>query len=548
MRPPLTLCRQLTRPSPGLRGFVTSARRYRSREAAMAHLMSLTSQLQRVKAEMNAQSAKSARLAGKFDPSFDLTAIDDFLPHWLDQLDPEAKEPPTSDIDIECVEPASAVATKNNLALSSPDIERMKLSYVYLRDLCKCSKCVDPHSKQRSFRTSDIPKRIAPRNVKWDGEYLQIEWDEGAKEGDDKHVSRWHYSYLDSPSIDTHDAFQKSTIAFPWSSDRMQKYQHWIPYEDFMTGGDDFIAAMRNLQRSGLIFVKDIPHSRESVEKIATKMGPLRNTFYGSTFDVRTVPQAKNVAYTNTFLGFHMDLMYMNEPPGYQLLHCLENSCEGGESLFADAFRAASIMKNRYPTQYALLAKFHLAYEYVHEDNIYYNIRPVFEIDRETKQIRHVNYSPPFQAAIPSITKSRDVIGTKRIAKDQFVELKEALQRFTHIIESPESVFELKLNPGECVIFDNRRIVHARRQFNTSEGSRWLAGAYVDTDAMLSRFNVCNKQNPTVWNRSSPVTWLRPPDDTMDVAGTPTQAIQAAYLMGDEMKRDAKEAKEVVGE
>lgn len=91
------------------------------------------------------------------------------------------------------------------------------------------------------------------------------------------------------------------------------------------------------------------------VEAIAIRIGPLRNTFYGSTFDVRIVLEAKNVVYTNQFLGFHMDLMYMNKPPGYQLLYCLENSCSRGESLFVDTFSAAKVIKDRYPEEYRVL-------------------------------------------------------------------------------------------------------------------------------------------------------------------------------------------------
>lgn len=277
----------------------------------------------------------------------------------------------------------------------------------------------------------------------------------------------------------------------------MNKMQHWVSYEDYMNDDVMFTAAMRNLSRLGLIFVKDVPKSREMVEKIATRMGPLRNTFYGSTWDVKSVPEAKNVAYTNQFLGFHMDLMYMNEPPGYQLLHCIENSCDGGESLFADTFRAAHLLKLLWPEEWEALTKRHMGYEYVHEDSIYYNSRPVFELDRGGPALRYVNYSPPFQSALPLSLK-----GEKGAARRALFQ--RALRRFAWSLQRQKSVFQLKLNPGECVIFANRRVVHARNQFNTMSGSRWLAGAYVDEDAVLSRFAVSRKKDPITWEASDP--------------------------------------------
>ncbi|KAJ5660552.1 hypothetical protein N7507_007003 [Penicillium longicatenatum] len=388
---------------------------------------------------------------------------------------------------IEAVKPAKVVCSDHGLSIEAPGVLSLPLDYSYLRDLCKCPQCVDRYSKQRSFRTNDIPTDIRPRHIKWDGEHLEIQWANDTPGAGPDHLSRWHHSYLRKPTLNTHDIHEFSNKTKTWDAKIMQKHQHWVSYEDYMTNDANFAASMRNLQRTGLIFVKDIPDSREEVAKVATRMGPLRNTFYGMTWDVRTVPEAKNVAYTNHFLGFHMDLMYMNEPPGYQLLHCLENSCDGGESLFADAFRAAYKMKQSFPEEFKELTRRKLGYEYVHEDQIYYNERPVFELAESSQHLRHVNYSPPFQSAMP-------IEGELR-----FQPLKKALDVFTQMLESEEMCFDLKLNPGECVIFDNRRIVHARRHFNTSTGSRWLAGAYVDTDAVLSRFNVMSKKQPDVW-------------------------------------------------
>jgi hypothetical protein len=47
----------------------------------------------------------------------------------------------------------------------------------------------------------------------------------------------------------------------------------------------------------------------KQVEQVAGRIGPIRETFYGASWDVKSVPNAKNIAYTSLFLGFHMDLM-----------------------------------------------------------------------------------------------------------------------------------------------------------------------------------------------------------------------------------------------
>ncbi|EAQ90403.1 hypothetical protein CHGG_02338 [Chaetomium globosum CBS 148.51] len=89
------------------------------------------------------------------------------------------------------------------------------------------------------------------------------------------------------------------------------------------------------------IFVTDVPADESAVERVASRIGPVQETFYGRTWDVRNKARAENVAYTDKFLCLHQDLMYHDPVPGLQLLHCLANTCEGGESLFSHAVRAA---------------------------------------------------------------------------------------------------------------------------------------------------------------------------------------------------------------
>jgi len=57
------------------------------------------------------------------------------------------------------------------------------------------------------------------------------------------------------------------------------------------------------------LFLRNVPDSEKSVEEIAGRIGTLKDTFYGRTWDVKSKPKAKNIAYTQSFLGLHMDLL-----------------------------------------------------------------------------------------------------------------------------------------------------------------------------------------------------------------------------------------------
>ncbi|KAL4874036.1 hypothetical protein BDV12DRAFT_181907 [Aspergillus spectabilis] len=381
----------------------------------------------------------------------------------------------------------------------------LEISHLQLRDSCKCPRCVDVHSKQRNFRLSDIPFDIKPRSIHLESGTLEMTWENDIPGFDHSHTSKYTIKELEFPlPYQCHSPAGRKRDRTLWGRKDMQELQHWISYEDYMHDDKKFTHSMRCLAIMGLIFVQDIPDSRELVEKLATRMGPLRNTFYGPTWDVRTVPEAKNVAYTSQFLDFHMDLMYMNEPPGFQLLHCLRNSCDGGESLFADTFKVAHEMLDTHPDYFHTLTNTNLCYEYSHKENCYDNTWPVFEVGGQTKRgpaLLHVNYSPPFQAPVTA------AVGNDGHKNSDLEGKMTALRHFANELGKEENIFKLKLNPGECVIFENRRIVHARRQFDTDSGERWLAGAYVDEDAVLSRFRVQGNANLENWALRNNCDW-----------------------------------------
>ncbi|RAH49678.1 putative Gamma-butyrobetaine hydroxylase subfamily [Aspergillus brunneoviolaceus CBS 621.78] len=391
-------------------------------------------------------------------------------------------------------------ATQDALLIKQPGRREFSVLYHTLRDACKCSQCVDPSTKQRNFRTTDIPLDIQPRSIEINHKRMVVNWDRGMAKGEKIHRSQYDIDHIKhgvfAPLLEV--ASSKRRWRKIWNRATIEEHVYWVDYEDFMQESEEFALALRSLAETGLIFVKNIPDSRAEVEKIATRLGPLRNTFYGPTWDVRNKPNAENVAYTNQFLNFHMDLMYMNEPPGFQLLHCLRNSCDGGESLFADTFHVARSMYHDRRPYWKALTRLDLTYEYNHADHFYTNTWPVFEqefpLPREglRRRLTRVNYSPPFQA---SITDRYPDHGEYALAV-------KALAYFAAKLEDPKNVFELKLEPGQCVIFENRRVVHARRAFNTAQGDRWLAGAYVDEDAVLSRVRtvIRNRAFRNIWN------------------------------------------------
>lgn len=68
-----------------------------------------------------------------------------------------------------------------------------------------------------------------------------------------------------------------------------------------------------------------------------------------------------------------------------------------------------------------------------------------------------------------------------------------AYRLFAELLERPELRLDFRLAPGDCLVFDNTRLLHARTAFAES-GGRHLQGAYADIDGLLSALAVLRRE------------------------------------------------------
>ncbi|MDE0319298.1 MAG: TauD/TfdA family dioxygenase [Acidimicrobiaceae bacterium] len=60
-----------------------------------------------------------------------------------------------------------------------------------------------------------------------------------------------------------------------------------------------------------------------------------------------------------------------------------------------------------------------------------------------------------------------------------------AYRDFTQLLDGDDFAIEITLRAGETIAFDNRRMLHGRRAFRSTE-RRQLQGCYIDIDAVRS--------------------------------------------------------------
>lgn len=364
---------------------------------------------------------------------------------------------------------------------------------VALRDKCSCSKCRDPSSSQKTFRISEISTDLNIINVVPDAEGLRILFGNDIPrlaDSDGEHVVRISWPQLahlwDNGGRQTKtltDSFQRPmdprslrlrTGVVHWDRQVIADKVQSIDYEDYIKGGTAMWDAIVDLSRFGLVFLRNVPQDPDAIKRITTTIAPIQPTFYGETFDVRAKPNAENVAYTSDYLGLHQDLLYLYDPPQIQILHCLENSCTGGESLFCDADRVGRLLYGFRQQSEAVYALAKCVISYGYDANGY-----LYQQDRKTLGGQSGGYvrmwwSPPFESPHgPMLVSQAYIRGAKLLET---------------LLNEPEAVYERKMEPGECVLFDNRRVMHGRNAFDAQGGgSRWLRGAYISLQDFYSK-------------------------------------------------------------
>ncbi len=240
---------------------------------------------------------------------------------------------------------------------------------------------------------------------------------------------------------------------------------------------------LEGVRRYGVAIMTGLKPESGALLEIAELFGYVRETNYGRWFEVRSEVNPVNLAYTGLGLQAHTDNPYRDPVPTLQILACLENSAEGGDSIVVDGFKAVETLQAEAPEHFDLLVKYAARFEYAGSDGIRLRSkRPMIELgpDGELLSVRFNNRSAAPFTDIPY---------------DAMAGFYAAYRHLAEIIERPKSEVTFKLSPGELFIVDNTRVLHARQGFSGA-GSRWLQGCYADKDGLLSTLAAIEESLP----------------------------------------------------
>jgi gamma-butyrobetaine dioxygenase len=343
-----------------------------------------------------------------------------------------------------------------------------RFHYIWLRDHCLC--CRHPKALQKKHDISDFPRTPKPLSIKLQNDNLIIDWEEQPS-----HQSIFPISWLLSRAYDLqatqNPESHRQTILWDnvWLE---QNSPHWNDFD-----ACDSELWMNQLETLGFTLLRNLPW--ENLDSFVSSIGPVYhlagNGLY-STIKVMEKAKANDLAKSDRALLPHTDVTYMSAPLLVQLLYCVENSASGGESILVDGFRVIRDMQKDYPQHIETLSQnevkfYHLFPLELGKYFVSYKT-PIVELDK-AGELRSIHCSHKnFVCDLPF---------------DKVEKIYEAYQNLFCYLKNTTYQYCFRMQPGDCLLIQNFRILHGRQAFDSSAGSRHLEIAYIPWDYFAGR-------------------------------------------------------------
>lgn len=343
----------------------------------------------------------------------------------------------------------------------------------WLLDRSAADADVNSSNRQRLFEPADVPRDFAVVGARLDGGVARVSFSDGRARcfGLDELV-QW---CSDSAGPETWPAPE------PW--EQLGELPT-IPWCDVVDGcAEKLHRLVGNFHRFGCFLIVDGPTTPGSLHDVAGRFGRVSPTNFGTLFDVVSIPNPSDLAYTPVGLSPHTDQPYRRPAPGLQFMHTLANDAPGGESTMTDGLAAIEALRRADPDGFRLLSELSIEFRYDIGSDVVINHAPIIELHPDGS-LRQFRFSPRLD-----FVPYADV----RVL-DQFYAARRWLAEW---LADPAHLFEFKMKAGDIWVVDNHRVLHGRSPFDPAGGHRHLQGCYIDHDGPATMWRLLTRRLET---------------------------------------------------
>jgi alpha-ketoglutarate-dependent taurine dioxygenase len=366
------------------------------------------------------------------------------------------------------------------LSIEWADGTLSEFASLWLRDNLREDR--DPHSGQRLIDIADLPEDPKIRSAVAADGAVKVEWDAESRSA--SFEFEWLLAHASNRSAARPEFAPKRWL----EGSRLDAARDfaWAAFAEAQSDRSLRAQWLTRLLQDGVAFLSGVPSIDAGILEAAALAGHIVETNYGRVFDVRSVPQPENLAYSDLGLGLHTDNPYREPVPGFQVLHALVVSSDGGESLFGDGFAIAEHLRMTSPDAFAVLTRTAVPFLYRSNDADLYAERPLIQLSC-TGAVSAVHYN------------SRS-IAPLRLAAREAGQFYSAYRRFAALLRNSRFHLQFRLREGDLVVFDNQRTLHGRTAFSSARHPRHLRGCYLSRDSVYSEAALLRREFRTETN------------------------------------------------
>ncbi|XP_077975320.1 putative gamma-butyrobetaine dioxygenase [Styela clava] len=356
---------------------------------------------------------------------------------------------------------------------------KRRCSSKWLRFNCSCDKCKPAFSGMYPLDRTEFEDNIMIESATVSGKELHCII---TKDVYPNHVTKISLDYLLSncncDSCINKDLEKRNCVMAHPS-------KHSVPYADYdstLTEGGLF-GFLEKIITYGFCVVQNVPTNKKKGMEFGETFSQIRSTLYGKNWEVRSVAQPCNAAYTQVKLPSHEDLPMYESAPGVQLLHAFrfDEAVIGGESKIVDLIGCAEILRKIEPEHFKTLCTVPGGHETV-------------DLEREMPcWLKHskTHIELDYFGEIVAVNWHPAIETTLRIKQCDVDTYYQAHKAFMNVVHNPENQFIFRLQNGEMLVMNNHRVAHARQAYTAIEdGDRCLHGYYVNMDDLKSKYMV----------------------------------------------------------
>lgn len=356
------------------------------------------------------------------------------------------------------------------IALNWADGERNHYHFVWLRQqhfhpaIGRSDQASDD-----ALRLPDDPASLDVASSSIENGELVVRW------AGDGVVTRHDLGWLRRNAYDRPSRLGRKVRQLTWTGREAAAFP-WLDWEILLVDDEALFAFEVRLRDYGFARVRGAPAGNDEVARLAKRLGVLRNTDFGAVAMIEMRPPSKKGRYTNLGAGGwvrlapHTDEGWRYAPPGISFHLGLESTPgEGGDSILVDGLLAARRLAARDADAFELLTR--QPFRFCAERN-----------PQERYVARGRMIVTDQDGEVVGIRFSDRTLGVQDLDDAMIEPAYKALGAFARELYSADLVYRHKLQPGECHVFDNHRVLHARTEFDPASGPRRIAQCSVDRE------------------------------------------------------------------